>query len=52
MRMVCIAASNIYRSGAESVSLKICGVISQVLKEKGISCEILDLRDYDLNSDS
>ena len=49
MRVVCIAASNIYKSGAESVSLKICGVISQILKEKGISCEILDLRDYDLS---
>lgn len=48
MRILCVSASNILQSKEMSTSKKICNQISDILKEKHITCEILDLRDYAL----
>lgn len=48
MKAICISASNIRNSYNESISYKFCKEVEKVLKGEGISCEILDLRNYDL----
>lgn len=48
MKAICISASNIRNSYNESISYKFCKEVEKVLKGEGISCEILDLRNYNL----
>ncbi|WP_455620071.1 NAD(P)H-dependent oxidoreductase [Eisenbergiella sp.] len=49
MKITCISGSNILNSKAESTSLQLCAVISQIAARKRISCEIIDLRSYELS---
>lgn len=48
MKAICISASNILHSKENSISQILCSKISEILREKGIVCEIVDLRDYHL----
>ena len=48
MNTVCISASNMARSGGQSVSLQICRKIADTVERGRSSCEILDLRDFPL----
>lgn len=45
MKVLCISASNIFHSKESSTSLILCSEISGIVREKGITCEIVDLRD-------
>lgn len=49
MDIVCVSASNMASSGKKSVSLRLCGLIAEYAGEKSLSCETLDLRDYELS---
>ena len=49
MNTVCISASNMARSGGQSVSLQICRKIADTVERGQSSCEILDLRDFSLS---
>ena len=46
MKVLCISASNILHSKANSISQSLCSKISEILLEKEILCEIVDLREY------
>lgn len=48
MKILCISATNILHSKKNSVSQIICDKIAEILKEKDIMCEIVDLREYSL----
>lgn len=48
MKAVCISSSNILSSENQSTSYQICKRVSEILIEKGILCEIVDLREYSL----
>lgn len=48
MKVLCISASNILHSKENSISQIICSRISEILSEKEIVCEIVDLRDFRL----
>lgn len=48
MKAVCISASNIIGSGENSVSYKISMMVKEILDRDKISCEIIDLKDYNL----
>lgn len=48
MKVLCISASNILHSKENSISQIICLRISEILSEKEIMCEIVDLRDFRL----
>lgn len=49
MNTVCISASNISGSCRESISYGFCEIIKKHCYTKGIGCEILDLREFDLS---
>lgn len=49
MNAICISASNIINSHNESISYKLCEEVVKVLMSDGVSCEIVDLRNYDLS---
>ena len=49
MKVLCISASSILHSKENSISKIICSKISEILSEKEIICEIVDLRDYRLH---
>lgn len=49
MKVVCISSSNILSSQNQSTSYQICKRVSGILIEKGILCEIIDLRKYSLS---
>lgn len=44
MKVLCISASNIMHSKENSMSHILCSKISEILREKEIMCEIVDLR--------
>lgn len=46
MKVLCISASNILHSKENSMSQTLCSKISEILREKEILCEIVDLRGY------
>lgn len=46
MRVLCISASNILHSNENSISKVLCDRISEILREKEIICETVDLRDF------
>ncbi len=46
MRVLCISASNILHSNENSISKVFCDRISEILREKEIICETVDLRDF------
>lgn len=46
MKVLCISASNILHSKANSISQILCCKVSEILSEREIMCEIVDLRDY------
>lgn len=46
MKVLCISASNILHSKEKCTSQILCSKISEILGEKEIVCEIVDLRDY------
>ncbi|MBD5505155.1 MAG: flavodoxin family protein [Lachnospiraceae bacterium] len=46
--VLCISASNIIHSNLNSVSKIFCDKIAEILMEKNIECETIDLRDYSL----
>lgn len=48
MKILCISATNILHSKKNSVSQIICDKIVEILKEKDVVCEIVDLREYSL----
>lgn len=48
-KAVCISASNVMGSRNQSTSLQICERIKKILGNEQVSCEILDLRKYELN---
>lgn len=48
MKILCISATNILHSKKNSVSQIICDKIAEILKEKDVACEIVDLRKYSL----
>lgn len=48
-KVICISASNILSSHNQSISLIICKYISSILDKMNFSCEILDLRQFDLS---
>ena len=43
-KIICISASNIVHSCNQSTSLLLCEKIADIVREKGIVCEIIDLR--------
>ncbi len=43
-KIICISASNIVHSRNQSTSLLLCEKIADIVREKGIICEIIDLR--------
>lgn len=45
-KAICISASNIVKNQKQSTSYYISEIIMEVLLEKNISCEILDLREF------
>lgn len=45
-KAICISASNIVKNQKQSTSYYISEIIMEVLSEKNISCEILDLREF------
>ena len=49
MKAVCISASNIAGSGTQSTSCKLCEKVQKALEANEISCEIIDLRKYNLS---
>lgn len=49
MKAVCISASNVFKSGQNSTSYHLCEIISGVLSEREISCDIIDLREKSLS---
>lgn len=49
MKIICISASNILKSKDQSISLKICEIITKILEEKSIISQIIDLREYNLS---
>ena len=49
MKIVCISASNMAGSGGKSVSCRLCQRAAEILAKRGVSCEILDLRDVRLS---
>lgn len=49
MKVLCISASNILHSKGNSISQILCSNISEILSEKEIMCEIVDLRDFRLH---
>ncbi len=48
-RAVCISASNMADGKSRGISYYICKMIYSTLEKKGISCEILNLRNYSLS---
>lgn len=48
MKGICLSASNILHSKNRSISRVLCSQISEMAEEKGIACEIVDLRDFRL----
>lgn len=48
MNALCISASNILHSREQSTSLRLCDKIAELLNEKKVECEIVDLREYSL----
>lgn len=46
MRVLCISASNILHSRENSISQILCSQICEILIDKGIVCEAVDLREY------
>lgn len=48
MKILCISASNILHSKENSISYVICSKIFEIVSEKGMTCEIVDLRNYRL----
>lgn len=44
-KIICISASNIVHSCNQSTSLVLCEKIASIVRQKGIICEIIDLRD-------
>ena len=49
MNAICISASNIVASNNQSTSYKLCNIVKDTLEFNGISCEIIDLREYRLS---
>lgn len=49
MKALCISASNIINSSSQSISYQFSGIVKNELESKGISCEIIDLREYNLS---
>lgn len=49
MKALCISASNIINSSSQSISYQFSGIVKNELEAKGISCEIIDLREYNLS---
>lgn len=49
MNAICISASNILNSSCQSTSYKFCNIIKNTLELNSISCEIIDLREYNLS---
>lgn len=49
MKILCISATNILHSKGNSVSKCLCDKITEILKEKDVECEIVDLRKYSLH---
>jgi len=49
MKVICISASNILKSSNKSTSYMFCNIIKNILEQKGISCEIIDLRECELS---
>ncbi len=47
-KAICISASNIVKNQEHSTSYFISELIAEVLEEKGVLCEILDLRHFEL----
>lgn len=43
-KIICISASNIVHSRNQSTSMLLCEKIATIVREKGIDCEIIDLR--------
>lgn len=48
MKVLCISASNILHSKENSISQIVCSKISEILSEKKILCETVDLRGFRL----
>lgn len=46
MKVLCMSASNILHSKEDSISKILCSKISEILSEKEVMCEIVDLRDF------
>lgn len=49
-KAICISASNVMGSRKQSTSYRICELIKRILEKDQVSCTILDLREYELNS--
>ena len=48
MKAICISASNVVKSQRQSTSYRICESIRDLLAQKNVDCQILDLRSYSL----
>ena len=48
-KAVCISASNMMDSGEKSTSLRISEKIKEILDKSQVACDVLDLREYDMN---
>lgn len=48
-KAVCISASNVISSKGQSTSYLICEKIKAILDKSQVTCDILDLREYDMN---
>lgn len=48
VKILCISASNMLQSKENSTSQLLCSKIVEILKEKEIACEIVDLREHQL----
>lgn len=49
MKAVCISTSNIMHSGSRSTSYQLCDKVKNEFELNKVSCEIIDLREYDLS---
>lgn len=49
VKILCISASNMLQSKEKSTSQILCSKIAEILNEKEIACEIVDLREYQLH---
>lgn len=50
IKVLCISASNIHHSKNNSISKILCDKITEILQEKDIMCETVDLREHSLNA--